>query len=365
MAKIRQETASLEKTLVDLAQEDFTGSIRVSADTRSCYLVFRKGELTLAETYLPSAEDFLTLLGRRLKSGIMDSLIEYTSRRIEGDSIRTLLEVIIRTRAVSWPEIEAVMQKRMVILLEQLLPHVCTVDYQVDTIDISYGEDGHGIRCTTLFQAIQERQPRWKQYRHILPTVEMVPHVREGVLPQITNETIRQHLQKWVDGQRSFAAIAEGLDQDPLALLPLYARWVQDGYINFLDLELVTQSLPTILSVDDSPIVQTLLRRALQSSYELFTAASALEAMGVLNHNDINLLILDVTMPDINGLEFCRTLRKVDRFRDLPVIMLTAKDGLIDRAKGHLAGANRYLTKPIDKDALLATIQDLLVSVEP
>jgi twitching motility two-component system response regulator PilG len=71
----------------------------------------------------------------------------------------------------------------------------------------------------------------------------------------------------------------------------------------------------------------------------------------------VALLLLDVTMPDIDGLEFCKTLRTIPKFKKLPVVMLTAKDGNINKLKGQIAGSNYYLTKPVEPEQLLAIVR--------
>jgi DNA-binding response OmpR family regulator len=91
--------------------------------------------------------------------------------------------------------------------------------------------------------------------------------------------------------------------------------------------------------------------------YEVLCAKNAVEALGLLNTRKVELLLLDVTMPDIDGLEFCRTIRNISKFKDLPVIMLTAKDGFMDKMKGQFAGSTHYLTKPVDREKLLPVLE--------
>jgi len=57
-------------------------------------------------------------------------------------------------------------------------------------------------------------------------------------------------------------------------------------------------------------------------------------------------------MPEVDGLELCRTVRSIPQFRDLPIIMVTARDGFFDKVKGKFAGSNEYLTKPFDAEQL-------------
>jgi twitching motility two-component system response regulator PilG len=66
----------------------------------------------------------------------------------------------------------------------------------------------------------------------------------------------------------------------------------------------------------------------------------------------ISLLLLDISMPEIDGLELCRILRSMSQFRDLPIVMLTSRDGFFDKVKGQIAGSTEYLTKPFDTEKL-------------
>ena len=65
-------------------------------------------------------------------------------------------------------------------------------------------------------------------------------------------------------------------------------------------------------------------------------------------------------MPDMDGLEVCKTLRSIPKFRALPIIMVTARDGLVNKVKGQIAGTNRYLTKPFDAEELLSVVNEFV-----
>ncbi len=107
-----------------------------------------------------------------------------------------------------------------------------------------------------------------------------------------------------------------------------------------------------VLAVDDSPIVHLLVRRALEDFYEVITTDDPVEALSMVYHQPIALLLLDVSMPNLNGLEFCRTLRSLPQFAELPVVMLTSHDRPFDKIQGRLAGASEYLTKPFASEVL-------------
>jgi DNA-binding response OmpR family regulator len=117
---------------------------------------------------------------------------------------------------------------------------------------------------------------------------------------------------------------------------------------------------PTVLAVDDSTVMQGLVKQALADTYKVLVADNAVDALSIIYHNKVSILLLDVSMPGIDGLELCRTIRSIPQFQALPVIMLTARDGAFDKVQGRLAGATEYLTKPFDAQELCQVIESTL-----
>ncbi|TVU54102.1 MAG: response regulator [Arthrospira sp. PLM2.Bin9] len=116
----------------------------------------------------------------------------------------------------------------------------------------------------------------------------------------------------------------------------------------------------TVLAVDDSTVMQGLVKQALSNTYNVLVADNAVDALSVIYHNKVSVLLLDVSMPGIDGLELCRTIRSIPQFQALPIIMLTARDGAFDKVQGRLAGATEYLTKPFDAKKLCEVIGSVL-----
>jgi two-component system response regulator MprA len=119
-----------------------------------------------------------------------------------------------------------------------------------------------------------------------------------------------------------------------------------------------------LLVVDDDPAVASLLKRGL--SYEghaVAVAASGEEALALAREQPPDLVILDIMMPGMDGLEVCRRLRQVDGA--LPILLLTAKDEPTDQIAGLDSGADDYLTKPFDFDVLAAHVRALLRQRQP
>lgn len=111
-------------------------------------------------------------------------------------------------------------------------------------------------------------------------------------------------------------------------------------------------SKPIILAVDDSTLMQDLVKHALGEDYQILVAGSAIEALATLTHESVSVLLLDVSMPGVDGLDLCRTIRNIPQFSHLPVIMLTARNTLMDKVQGRISGATDYLTKPFNPEQL-------------
>jgi len=118
---------------------------------------------------------------------------------------------------------------------------------------------------------------------------------------------------------------------------------------------------PVILVVDDQPQnIELLDAYLVPRGYEIVRAANGEEALGKLSGNQIDLILLDVMMPGMDGFEVTRRVRQDDNNRLLPIILVTALRETEDRIKGIEAGCDDFLSKPVDKMELLARVQSLL-----
>ncbi len=113
-----------------------------------------------------------------------------------------------------------------------------------------------------------------------------------------------------------------------------------------------------LLIVDDDPKITSLLRRALSAEgYEVRTAANGSEGLARVRERQPDLVVLDLLMPGIDGLEVCQRLREES---DIPILILTAMDETQDRVRGLDSGADDYLVKPFELEELLARVRALL-----
>lgn len=119
----------------------------------------------------------------------------------------------------------------------------------------------------------------------------------------------------------------------------------------------------SILIIDDNPVQAKLLEKRLSDNgYKILIALQAADGLQIAMTRFPDLIILDVMMPIINGYNLCQILKNEEKYKHIPIIILTARDKEKDKKIGQKVGANVYLTKPVDTPILLKTIQELFNS---
>jgi len=112
-----------------------------------------------------------------------------------------------------------------------------------------------------------------------------------------------------------------------------------------------------ILVVDDSKTIRRTAETLLtKEGCQVFTAIDGFDALSKIADHQPDLIFVDIMMPRLDGYETCSLIKHNKVFRETPVIMLSSKDGLFDRARGRIVGSEQYLTKPFTKDELLGAI---------
>ncbi|NEO33319.1 MAG: response regulator [Symploca sp. SIO3C6] len=221
---------------------------------------------------------------------------------------------------------------------------------------------------TKIIKQVQE----WKQfYPHIqsphhCPVITDEAHLRT-TLP----ENLFRTLARWVDGHSSLRQISRYLNRDLLTVARAIYPYVQKGWIQIstaqapdsLATKLGKESktpkrVPRVVCVDDDLAIGKTVESTLEAKgYEIKAIQDPLKALTLVFELQPDLILCDLVMPKLDGYEFCGMLRQSKAFRQTPIIMLTGKDGFIDRVRAKMVGSTDYLTKPFGMNELLMLLE--------
>ena len=113
-----------------------------------------------------------------------------------------------------------------------------------------------------------------------------------------------------------------------------------------------------VLVIDDSNTIRRSAEIFLkQGGYQVLLAEDGFDALSKVNDHEPDLIFCDILMPRLDGYQTCAIIKRNAKFASVPVVMLSSKDGVFDKARGRMVGSQDYLTKPFTKDQLLQTVQ--------
>ena len=121
-----------------------------------------------------------------------------------------------------------------------------------------------------------------------------------------------------------------------------------------------------VLVIDDSNTIRRSAEIFLkQGGHDVLLAEDGFDALAKVNDFEPNLIFCDILMPRLDGYQTCAIIKRNARFSNVPIVMLSSKDGVFDKARGRMVGSQDYLTKPFTKDQLLQTVQKVRRQINP
>ncbi|BFM40179.1 response regulator [Synechocystis sp. LKSZ1] len=227
-------------------------------------------------------------------------------------------------------------------------------------------------------QIIAEAQQLWQNWRGAKiadRSPNAAPVIRQAEeLQQRTSPQVFQTLKQLLDGNQSLRDLSVRMKRDVLSVTTSLLPYLQLGLVELVKipdlpppiaptpLGVVAQpdvpTGPLIACVDDSPLMcQTLEKILTAANYQFIGINDPLRALAVLLARKPALIFLDLVMPNANGYEICGQLRKLSIFRQTPIVILTGNDGIVDRVRAKMVGSTDFLSKPVNPDTVLQTIQ--------
>lgn len=181
---------------------------------------------------------------------------------------------------------------------------------------------------------------------------------RDTQLIQSLSEALNQNL--------CIYEVAYRLKMDVLKLAVLMQKLVRSGVVGVKPyITAKKEELPVVACIDDSKAVQRNVKLTLEASgYQVLELLEPARALTTLARAKPALILMDITMPDIDGYELCRMLRQSTLLKEIPIVMLTGRDGIVDRIRARMVGAVDYVVKPFEPQQLLNLVQKLTSGAE-
>ncbi len=223
-----------------------------------------------------------------------------------------------------------------------------------------------GPLVATIMQEIQE----WKQLHPQIQSLQQCPLLPpDQTLPPELATTLGDRIRPLLQGRYSLQQLARYLGLDGVTLAKTLYPHIRQGAIQLPSLpsapapdpdleEWNAARVPRIVCVDDGITIRQAVEEILDAEgYEATSIGNPLRALSLLFQLQPDLILCDIAMPELEGYELCAMLRQSTPFRQTPIVMLTGKDGFIDRVKARMAGATDYLTKPFGAQELLTLVE--------
>ena len=228
------------------------------------------------------------------------------------------------------------------------------------------------LEIAPLVTKIMKQVQEWKQFHPHIQSPNQCPIITsEAHLAAALPEKAFKTMKQWSDGETSLRQLARYLNRDVLTVAKAIYPYVQKGWVQLLacpsqELPIIRREweltkateIPRVVCIDDDLAIGKTVEYTLQAKgYEVTAIRNPLDALTRVFQIKPDLILCDLAMPELDGYEICGMLRNSTAFRQTPIIMLTGKDGFIDRVRARMVGATDYLTKPFGPSELLMLLE--------
>ena len=309
------------------------------------------------------------------------------------------LTVLLKQDGKKRSQVMGIVKDTLMEVLFDILQHEHQLKYESPNrhLAFTYDEENYPKTALTLARidktliAVQQRWQLWQQRQLTSYSPNLVPVIEQ---PEQLWRSLRnsreeyQALTRLVDGKRTIRGLALELRQPLLSLTLSFVNYVNCGVMSFAEVEprrenkvghdrdyieetprkigflfnrkplSTLDSRPLVMCIDDSPTVCAQMKQIITGEdCRFFAIQDPIKAVPSLLKIQPNLIFLDLMMPIVNGYELCAQIRRISRAKKIPIVILTGKDGLIDRVRSKVVGASDFMAKPVNQKRVLSILR--------
>ena len=248
------------------------------------------------------------------------------------------------------------------------------------------------INAEEIFKNAFSLWSAWQEQGHASRSPNSAPAiVQKEKLKQAVSEVAYNNLVRLINGDRTLRDLAFQMGQEIGRLMASLTPYIQNGYIDLVEVPDLQNGLipsptslpvsrgsktppanvlsgnrkPLIGCIDDSPQIRKVMQIILTNAgYDFVGVEDPLTAVATFIGKTPDFIFLDLNMPIVNGYEVCAQIRRVVKLKDIPIVILTGNDGIVDRVRSKVVGASGFLSKPIDQNKIISTVRKMLADSE-
>ena len=379
----------LSNQLIFLKQKQFTGKVNVKDSTETeSVLYLCLGRLVWAEGGIHPHRAWKRLLDKYCPQVNETNLQIDKDREFEcGDyyvlSMLLQKKFISREQATEFIKLRASEVLFDMLQSEEKKPLTITTENAASSSFLTSGLQ-MSISLVNIEDVIVEAEQAWVIWRekglqrfspNLAPQMKQQEKLREEV-----SGIVFQNFLRLLDGQRSLRDLASRMNKDVRRLASSLIPYVQQELLEFVAIDDIKLShietnsssakkrqeqsdKSLIVCIDDSPQICHVMEQIItKAGYRFIGVKQALQAVPTLISAKPNLVFLDIGMPIVNGYEICSQIRRVSQIKHIPVVILTGNDGIVDRVRAKVVGANAFVSKPIEVDKIIQAIEENIMT---
>lgn len=375
----------LSTKLLLYKQKQFTGQIEIKGSSHTVWRIYLcLGRLVWADGGVHPYRSWKRLIDKYCpKLDWHNCNIDLSRKDDSGDY--HVLKVLLERKSLAREQAIEFVRTRAAEILFDLLQLESSQQLRINSVQSSTSSfltSGlqMSVSLVNLEQVLYDAEQEWlvwqkrglKRYSpNLAPKMSKHQRMQEEV-----SGVVYQNFLRLLDGQRTLRDLSSRMGKDIRKLTSSLIPYIKQGLLEVVEVRdiapprnslksLVEQpedlSKPLIACIDDSPQVCKILEQIItQHGYRCVSINESLQAVPSLIKAVPDFIFLDIGMPIANGYEICSQLRRVSKLKHIPIVFLTGNDGIIDRMRAKVSGANAFVTKPIEIDKIVSIIEKFI-----